>query len=738
MLTPPLAILKQSFGYESFRPGQEEIVAALVHGRDVLAVMPTGAGKSLCYQIPALLLPGVTVVVSPLISLMKDQVAALRENGVAAAFLNSSLSEGQQALALRRARQGQYRIVYVAPERLDTPGFLDFARHAAISLVAVDEAHCISHWGQDFRSSYLNICDFIGALAQRPAIAAFTATATGEVKEDIARILQLHAPLALTTGFDRPNLRFEVRQVKPRDKFGELLGFIRENREKSGIVYCGTRKKVEEVCGRLADAGIAATRYHAGMDAAERSENQDAFLYDRKTVMVATNAFGMGIDKSNVGFVAHYNMPKNLESYYQEAGRAGRDGSPADCVLLFSAADVQLCRYFIDQPGDENSALTPEEQEEVRRRDRRRLREMEHYCKSTACLRGQILRYFGEDGMDACGNCGNCEGEWAQLDITGQAQMILSCVQRVKGRFGANLVVEILKGAEHKRIFELKLHELPTYGLLKNLPSDEIRGMVAHLIRAGYIAQSDGQFPTLALTPKARAVLFEGERVAMRKSKNTAKDQPPREPPRAAVNPALLAKLKDLRTQLARRQSVPAYVIFSDAALIDMCARLPKTPEEFLRVSGVGEKKLEQYGAAFLEVIAGFEPASQPVGRPPETPPPAARRAFAPEEFVRQEPLPVGRFLDPINAFLLEQGRAQVAAVALTNRLLREGYLEVRPFEGKGMRVPSEKGGRLGIESVRVDRGDGNAYVQNLYGPQAQRLLARWAAALAGYAPENF
>ena len=601
----PLDVLEQYFGYDSFRPGQEEIVAALCAGRDALAVMPTGAGKSLCYQIPALLLPGITLVISPLISLMKDQVAALRESGVPAAYLNSSLTDQQQSLALRRARQGQYKIIYVAPERLDTLAFQDFAQQAEISLAAVDEAHCISHWGQDFRSSYLNICDFIARLPKRPTIAAFTATATQEVKEDIARILRLREPFTITTGFDRPNLRFAVRHTKPKGKFDELLGYIKNNPEKSGIVYCGTRKAVEEVCARLTEAGVAATRYHAGLEAGERGENQDDFLYDRKTVMVATNAFGMGIDKSNVGFVVHYHMPKNIESYYQEAGRAGRDGGAADCLLLFSAGDVQLCRYLIDNGGDANNGLTPEEQEEVKRRDRRRLREMEQYCKSSTCLRGQILRYFGDDAMDFCGNCGNCGGEWEAQDITTQAQKILSCAARMKGRYGVALIAHTLRGVDNLRVRELRLHELPTFGAMKGARQQEIFDLTAHLICMGYLSQSDGQYPTIALAPKAKAVLFEGERVTMRMAKSAHEERALREAPRAAVSPALLAKLKELRLSLARKHSVPAYVVFSDAALADMCARLPKTPEEFLQVSGVGQRKLEQYGAVFLDVICG-------------------------------------------------------------------------------------------------------------------------------------
>ena len=405
--------LKQYFGYEAFRDGQEELIEALLDGRDVLGVMPTGAGKSICYQVPAILWDGVALVVSPLISLMKDQVAALKGAGVAAAYINSSLTPGQQREALRRARLGWYKIVYIAPERLDVPEFQAFAAEANLSLIAVDEAHCVSQWGQDFRPSYLKIADFIDRLPKRPPVGAFTATATPQVKDDMVRMLRLRSPLTRVTGFDRPNLRFA--SLKPTDKFAALMDIVRRHEGESGIVYCATRKAVEEVCERLKAEGVTATRYHAGLADVERMQNQDDFQYDRASIIVATNAFGMGIDKSNVSFVAHYNMPRSLESYYQEAGRAGRDGSPAECVLLYGGQDVITARWMLEH-SEPNPDLTADEQEEIYQRDVERLRQMTHYSTSRRCLRGEILSYFGEKAAGRCGNCSVCAGEPFEVD----------------------------------------------------------------------------------------------------------------------------------------------------------------------------------------------------------------------------------------------------------------------------------------------------------------------------------
>ena len=444
-----LQVLEHYFGYPAFRPGQEELIDALLAGRDAVGIMPTGAGKSLCYQVPALLMKGITLVVSPLISLMKDQVTALVQNGVRGAYLNSSLSWNQYQAALRNARAGVYKIIYVAPERLLTPEFLEFAKSAPISMVTIDEAHCVSQWGQDFRPSYLTIPEFVEALPHRPVVSAFTATATPRVRKDILSLLALQDPLVTVTSFDRPNLYFEVR--RPKDKLQETLKLLRERREKSGIIYCATRKAVEDVCQTLQEQGYAATRYHAGLTDQERQKNQEDFLYDRATVMVATNAFGMGIDKSNVAFVIHYNMPKDLESYYQEAGRAGRDGQPAECFLLYSGQDVGLNRFLFTR-SEENQDLDEKALEQLIRQNEQRLRAMTNYCHTTACLREYILHYFGEHAPTQCGNCQNCTGHFQQLDITVPAREILSCVRYLGQRYGIKMVLDVVRGSKNEKI----------------------------------------------------------------------------------------------------------------------------------------------------------------------------------------------------------------------------------------------------------------------------------------------
>ncbi len=472
-------LLHRYFGHAEFRPGQEALVDALLSGRDVLGVMPTGAGKSICYQLPALLLPGITLVICPLISLMKDQVAALNQMGIPAAFINSSLTLAQQQEVLRRAALGTYKIIYVAPERLTTEAFCNFTSHSCISLLAVDEAHCVSQWGQDFRPSYLEISRFAEGLPNRPVIGAFTATAPAEVQEDIERLLLLRQPLHMTTGIDRPNLFFAVE--RPRDKFAWVLRYVEEHPTQSGIIYCTTRKKVEEVCEKLSTQGISATRYHAGLEDEERRRNQDDFVYDRARIMVATNAFGMGIDKSNDSYVLHFNMPKNLERYSQEAGRAGRDGAAADCILLFSQGDVQTARYLIEN-GEENESLSEEERRDLLIRDLDRLQQMERFCKTTGCLRRELLSYFGEEAPEHCGSCGNCTSEMERVEITTEARKILSGVVRVNRTLfsgaGIQLIIQMLRGSREKRLLELKLDTLPTYGIMRELSREQVREYV--------------------------------------------------------------------------------------------------------------------------------------------------------------------------------------------------------------------------------------------------------------------
>ncbi|MGI5856991.1 MAG: DNA helicase RecQ [Candidatus Merdivicinus sp.] len=601
----PRQILKDVFGYDSFRGGQEPLIEAILKGQDALGIMPTGAGKSLCYQVPALAREGVTLVISPLISLMKDQVGALTQSGVRAAYLNSSLTAAQFHRAMENARAGEYRILYVAPERLETEEFLEFARSAEIFMVCVDEAHCVSQWGQDFRPSYLKIPEMIRALPRRPVVSAFTATATAQVREDIVRLLELQAPFVLTTGFDRPNLYFEVR--KPASKPEALREILRVHENQSAIIYCATRKTVEEVCEALCREGISATRYHAGLTDGERRENQDDFLCDRKLVMVATNAFGMGIDKSNVSLVVHYNMPKNLESYYQEAGRAGRDGTAADCILLYGGQDVITNQFLIDRSA--GGELDGETAVAVREKDRERLKAMAFYCHTTDCLREYLLRYFGEKTGGYCGNCGNCLRNFETADVTVEAQKILSCVSRMRQRFGAKLVCDVLRGGKTDRIRQLQLDKLTTYGILKDTPEHTIRDIIRYLELQGLLRDSGGEYPVLKLTEGSLEVLRGERRVEMKLNRalpeKKEKKAAGKTSAAGAADPGLYQKLRALRARLAREQGVPAYVVFTDAALEDMCRRRPESAAQFLEVSGVGQKKLERYGEAFLKVISG-------------------------------------------------------------------------------------------------------------------------------------
>lgn len=609
-------VLNRYFGYTAFRDGQEELIDAQLNGQDVFGVMPTGGGKSLCYQIPAILMEGITFVISPLISLMKDQVMALKNAGVPAAYINSSLSLDQIKLVYNNLLAGKYKIVYIAPERLLTEGFLGVVHKIKISMVAVDEAHCISQWGQDFRPSYLRITEFLGRLDDRPVVSAFTATATLQVREDVERLLGLNHPLCVVTGFDRPNLRFEV--LKPKHKFAVLQELVSARRDKSGIIYCATRKEVERVCQMLQDEGIAATRYHAGLPEDERRTNQDDFIYDRRSVMVATNAFGMGIDKSNVAYVIHYNMPRSIEAYYQEAGRAGRDGAPADCILLYSVGDIMTAKFLIQNPA-ENDALSGEEQQRVMERELERLNQMIGYCKTSSCLRGYILDYFGQNHPPVCGNCRNCEAPSQEMDITTQAKMLLSCIKRIYSHLGYSLgaasVIRVLRGSADRRIRELRLDSLPTYGLMRGIPRDEIREIMESLEEQGYL-YTNPVHGAVILTERASSVLFHDEKVTMQvhKRENIAEEKIANQ----RLDEGLLAALKALRTRIAREENVPVYIVFSNAALQDMAAKAPTTQTAFLEVSGVGKYKAERYGESFLTEIKRYKDGENG-GRPGES-----------------------------------------------------------------------------------------------------------------------
>ena len=600
-------LLYRVYGYDTFRPGQEKLIDAVLSGKDVFGIMPTGGGKSICYQIPALMLPGITFVVSPLISLMMDQVAALKAVGVPAAYINSTLSGPQVQAVYRNLIAGKYKIVYIAPERLDYPGFQGVAQRLSISFLAVDEAHCISQWGQDFRPSYLRIVEFINSLPYRPVVGAFTATATTQVRQDVERILNLRQPVRAVTGFDRPNLYFDV--IHPELKDRELKRLLTERRGKSGIIYCSTRKKVETVCENLQSLGYSATRYHAGLEESERRQNQEDFLYDRKPIMVATNAFGMGIDKPNVSFVIHYNMPKSIEAYYQEAGRAGRDGSEADCILLYNTGDINTARFLI-QNGSDNEDLDPVQKAMIQKQDLARLESMILYCKTQTCLRGYILEYFGQKHPEVCGNCGTCRGIYKDVDITREAQMILSCVKRIRDKLGydvgINLLGNVLRGSKNKRIMELSLNELTTYGLLKEKGRSDIHAMIEHLEAEGYL-NGDPEFQTIGLTPAAGEVLYRGKQVQMKVEVEPEITLPTIGVPRLGSQDAdLFDVLKELRANLAKEAGIPAYVVFSNATLTDMAKKKPKTMSEFRKVSGVGEIKAAWYGTAFLKRIQQY------------------------------------------------------------------------------------------------------------------------------------
>ena len=602
-------VLKYVFGYDTFREGQEGLIDSTLAGRDVLGIMPTGAGKSICFQVPALLFQGITIVVSPLISLMKDQVAALNAAGVHAAFINSSLTEGQYRKAMEFAARGRYKIIYAAPERLMTDSFLALVNQVEISMVAVDEAHCISQWGQDFRPSYLKIAEFIQVLPKRPVIAAYTATATRAVKEDILCILGLQNPFVAVTGYDRKNLCFAVE--KPKDKIQALLDYLDKNREKSGIIYCNTRKNVEEIHRRLIQEGYPAVRYHAGLSDEEKKQNQEDFIYDRMPVMVATNAFGMGIDKSNVRFVLHFNMPKDIESYYQEAGRAGRDGEPGECVLYYAGQDVKTNEFLINQQM-ENEEFDREDMELIRERNFERLRKMTFYCFTNECLREYILRYFGEYGGNYCGNCKNCLTEFQDTDVTKEAESILKLVKTSGQRYGIQAVTDAVHGSDSAKVRQFHLNENTYYGVLKDRTIVRIRQILNDLLVKDYLVLTAGDYPVLRLGERGKAMLDGAEeQVLLKLPKEQPKMQSSAKSGKQKVTdevkyPLLFERLRQKRYKMAQEAKVPPYIIFSDKTLRQMSTYLPVTKEEMLSINGVGDSKYEKYGEAFAEEIRNF------------------------------------------------------------------------------------------------------------------------------------
>ena len=603
----PEQALKILLGYDSFRAGQKSVIDSILAGSDAFAVMPTGAGKSVCYQIPAVLLPGITLVISPLISLMQDQVKALNEAGVQAAFINSSLSEKDYNETIRKARQGTYKIIYIAPERLVTEGFLALAKSVPISMVTVDEAHCISQWGQDFRPSYMKIVEFVKTLEKRPIISAFTATATETVREDIVCTLGLQNPFTLVNGFDRENLFFQVE--KPKNKEQYILKYISGHSGDSGIIYCATRKNVDNIYELLKSKGISVGKYHAGMSAVERKKMQDDFVFDYTSIVVATNAFGMGIDKSNVRFVIHYNMPQSMENYYQEAGRAGRDGLDAKCILLFSPQDIVINRFLLDHK--EMQDLDPADRETVRERDARRLQVMERYCYTTECLRNYILKYFGENPEKPCQDCGNCLREFETLDMTEAAKKVINCVYEAKGRYGKQIIIDTVAGAKTARLEEIGTVRYKSYGVLAGTNKNLLRRLIEQLVLEGYLRVGDYQVLKLgdiSGLKNPEASVFVKITDEDKQPEKTAKTKKKAKSVETLTSSGykLFERLKKLRLEIAREESMPPYIIFSDKTLIDMAAKMPASKPEMLDVSGVGENKFAKYGERFLEVIEEY------------------------------------------------------------------------------------------------------------------------------------
>ena len=732
--------LKQHFGYDTFREGQETLIEEILSGRDALGIMPTGAGKSLCFQVPALMFDGISIIISPLISLMKDQVNALTQSGIAAAFINSSLTERQIAKALTNAQNGAYKLIYIAPERLLTSEFLHFAHHANISMLTVDEAHCISQWGQDFRPSYTTIPQFIAQLQKRPVVSAFTATATPRVREDILAQLVLQNPAVLVSGFDRPNLYFDVKN--PKDKFAALSQFLDDKKTRSGIVYCTTRANVEEVCASLNNHGYSASRYHAGLSDYERHNNQDDFLHDRVQIMVATNAFGMGIDKSNVSFVVHYNMPKDLEGYYQEAGRAGRDGEPADCLLLYSRGDVSTNLWLIDNARDVEYADV-ETEAALKKRNIERLQQMEHFCTTSNCLRKTILSYFGENSennensktKENCGNCINCETPFQIKDITIDAQQIISCVARMKERFGMTMVTDVLRGRKNAKVLNFGLEKLSTFGI-NTKSAAQLSEIITFLINESYLHKTAEKFPIIQLGVNAKAALKPTAQIQMKTATTTAQTRFANDADarysksrkrlesgtfNAAkpVNPIVLAALKELRLKIAKEQNQPAFVIFHDSTLTDMSMKLPTTTEELMQVSGVGKVKAEKYGEQFLQAIKELE-----TGEMEEISPQAPPELDHTKIEISPEPLPISIVADKVNCVLLESGYDKISGQRINDWLVSKGLLAVITRGTRTNKTPTPQGNAQGITTESRTIRDQEVQV-NMYSQAIQEYIAK-------------
>ncbi|PGW25395.1 DNA helicase RecQ [Bacillus cereus] len=585
MFTKAQELLASYFGYSSFRRGQDETIKNVLNGKDTVCIMPTGGGKSICYQIPALVFEGTTLVISPLISLMKDQVDTLVQNGISATYINSSISIAEANQRIQLAKQGHYKLLYVAPERLDSMEFVDQLIDMKIPMIAIDEAHCISQWGHDFRPSYLHIHRILDYLPEKPLVLALTATATPQVRDDICNTLGINQENTIMTTFERENLSFSV--IKGQDRNAYLADYIRQNQKESGIIYAATRKVVDQLYEDLIKAGVSVSKYHAGMSDNDRNEQQELFLRDEVSVMVATSAFGMGIDKSNIRYVIHYQLPKNMESYYQEAGRAGRDGLDSACILLYSSQDVQVQRFLIDQSTGESRFSNELE----------KLQNMTDYCHTEQCLQSFILQYFGEEPKEDCGRCGNCTDDRESIDVTRESQMVLSCMIRTNQRFGKQMIAQVLTGSKNKKVIEFNFHTLPTYGLLSNRSVKEVSEFIEFLISDELIAVEHGTYPTLKVTEKGKEVLLGKENVLRKERVETrqiVQDHP------------LFEVLREVRKEIAQGEGVPPFVIFSDQTLKDMCAKMPQSDSELLTVKGIGEHKLVKYGSHFLQAVQHF------------------------------------------------------------------------------------------------------------------------------------
>ena len=595
MLQKARELLQNHFGYSSFRLGQEQAISSVLEGENTVCVMPTGGGKSIVYQVPALVLPGTTIVISPLISLMKDQVDTLTQLGIPATYINSSLTAGEAAARMDDARNGKYKLLYIAPERLGSWEFIDDLQDMEIPLIAVDEAHCISQWGHDFRPSYLQISGLADRLPKKPIVLALTATATPKVREDICASLKIDPENTVITGFERSNLSFSV--VKGQDRQTYLKDFIKKNEKEAGIIYAATRKIVDQLYEWLQKEGLNAARYHAGMNDQDRNREQERFLQDEATVMVATSAFGMGIDKSNIRYVLHFQLPKNMESYYQEAGRAGRDGLDSECIVLYSSQDVQVQRFLIDQSAD-RERIAPELE---------KLQQMVGYCHTEECLQSYILHYFGETETTSCGRCGNCTDSRETQDVTKDAQMVLSCIIRMGQKYGKAMTANVLTGSRNKKVLDFRLDKLPTYGLMKDRSTKQVNDLIEFLISQELIGVEHGTYPTIYVPSKGKDLLM-GKTQVFRKEavqvKQVSNDDP------------LFEELRELRRNVAAAEKVPPFMIFSDSSLKDMCLKLPQTEAEFLNVAGVGEHKLNKFGSPFIQRIIEFceeHPERQPV-----------------------------------------------------------------------------------------------------------------------------